>query len=146
MLITVFIVYLVVLVGIVLYASRQSKTNADCVLGGRKIPGLFLALSERATGESAWLLLGLTGHAYAEGWSSVWIAIGCVTGILFLWIFMAEPLRKVTEKTGALTASGSSSGRSRDQKEDRNTLIGYYNYLFRPLSLCPVQRCRQDIQ
>ena len=106
MLITVFIVYLVVLVGIVLYASRQSKTNADFVLGGRKIPGLFLALSERATGESAWLLLGLTGHAYAEGWSSVWIAIGCVTGILFLWIFMAEPLRKVTEKTGALTASG----------------------------------------
>jgi len=106
MLITVFIVYLVVLVGIVLYASRQSKTNADFVLGGRKIPGLFLALSERATGESAWLLLGLTGHAYAEGWSSAWIAIGCVTGILFLWIFMAEPLRRVTEKTGALTAPG----------------------------------------
>ena len=106
MLITVFVVYLVVLVGIVLYASRRSKTNADFVLGGRKIPGLFLALSERATGESAWLLLGLTGHAYAEGWSSIWVAIGCVSGILFLWIFMAEPLRRVTERTGSLTVSG----------------------------------------
>ncbi|HPE23445.1 MAG TPA: sodium/proline symporter [Bacteroidales bacterium] len=106
MLITVFVVYLVVLVGIVVYASRRSKTNADFVLGGRKIPGLFLALSERATGESAWLLLGLTGHAYAEGWSSIWVAIGCVSGILFLWIFMAEPLRRVTEKTRSLTVSG----------------------------------------
>ncbi len=106
MLITVFIVYLCFLVAIVVYASRQSKTNADFVLGGRKIPGLFLALSERATGESAWLLLGLTGFAYAEGWSAIWVAIGCVSGILFLWIFMAEPLRRVTEKTGALTVSG----------------------------------------
>ncbi len=106
MLISVFIVYLFCLVAIVLYASRQSKTNADFVLGGRKIPGLFLALSERATGESAWLLLGLTGFAYTEGWNAIWVAIGCVSGILFLWIFMAEPLRRVTENTGALTVSG----------------------------------------
>jgi sodium/proline symporter len=106
MLITVFIVYLCFLVAIVLYASRQSKTNADFVLGGKKIPGLFLALSERATGESAWLLLGLTGHAYVEGWNAIWVAVGCVAGILFLWIFMAEPLRRVTDKTGALTVSG----------------------------------------
>lgn len=106
MLIAVFAVYLCVLVAIVVYASRQSETNADFVLGGKKIPGLFLALSERATGESAWLLLGLTGFAYTEGWSAAWVAVGCVAGILFLWIFMAEPLRKVTEKTGALTVSG----------------------------------------
>jgi len=106
MMIAVFAGYLVCIVVIVLYASRLSKTNADFVIGGRKIPGLFLALSERATGESAWLLLGLTGFAYTEGWSAVWVAIGCVTGILFLWIFMAEPLRRVTEKTGALTVSG----------------------------------------
>ncbi len=106
MLISVFVVYLLVIAGIVIYTSRKSTTNADFVLGGRKIPGLFLALSERATGESAWLLLGLTGHAYAEGWNSVWVAIGCVSGILFLWIFMAEPLRHKTEKTGALTVSG----------------------------------------
>jgi sodium/proline symporter len=106
MLIAVFAGYLIVLVAIVIYASRRSKTNADFVLGGRKIPGLFLALSERATGESAWLLLGLTGFAYTEGWSAIWVAAGCVTGILFLWIFMAEPLRRVTERTGALTVSG----------------------------------------
>ena len=106
MLIAVFAGYLVILIAIVVYTSRKSKTNADYVLGGKKIPGIFLALSERATGESAWLLLGLTGFAYTEGWSAIWVAAGCVTGILFLWIFMAEPLRRVTERTGALTVSG----------------------------------------
>lgn len=101
--ILVFVAYLVILIGIVAYSARRSKTNNDFVLGGKKISGFSLALSERATGESAWLLLGLTGHAYAEGMAAIWVAIGCVTGILFLWIFLAVPLQKLTEKTGALT-------------------------------------------
>ena len=109
--IAVFIAYLVILIGIVTYSARRSKTNDDFVLGGKKISGFSLALSERATGESAWLLLGLTGHAYAEGMAAVWVALGCVTGILFLWIFLAEPLQKLTEKTGALTVPGLFSGK-----------------------------------
>ena len=104
--ITVFIFYLVILAAIVFYSARRSKTNNDYVIGGKKISGFSLALSERATGESAWLLLGLTGHAYAEGWAAIWVALGCVAGILFLWTFMAEPLRKITEKTGSMTVSG----------------------------------------
>ncbi|WP_167618825.1 sodium/proline symporter [Maribellus sediminis] len=104
--ITVFIAYIVILIGIVTYSARRSKTNDDFVLGGKKISGFSLALSERATGESAWLLLGLTGLAYAEGMAAIWVALGCVSGILFLWIFLAEPLQKLTEKTGALTVPG----------------------------------------
>lgn len=104
--IIVFILYLVVLIGIVVYSSRRSKTNDDFILGGKKISGLSLALSERATGESAWLLLGLTGHAYAEGMAAIWVAAGCVAGIVFLWLVMAEPLRKLRDTTGALTVPG----------------------------------------
>ena len=101
--IIVFIAYMVILTGIVIYSARRSKTNDDFVLGGKKISGFSLALSERATGESAWLLLGLTGYAYSEGMAAIWVALGCVSGILFLWIFLAEPLQQLTEKTGALT-------------------------------------------
>lgn len=104
--IIVFIAYMVILIGIVIYSARRSKTNKDFVIGGKKISGFSLALSERATGESAWLLLGLTGHAYAEGMAAIWVALGCVTGILFLWTFLAEPLQKLTDKTGALTVPG----------------------------------------
>lgn len=101
--IAVFIAYILVLIGIVIYSARRSKTNTDYILGGKKISGFSLALSERATGESAWLLLGLTGLAYSEGMAAIWVAIGCVTGILVLWIFIAVPLQKLAAKTNALT-------------------------------------------
>lgn len=101
--IIVFIAYMVILIGIVFFSARRSKTNNDFVLGGKKISGFSLALSERATGESAWLLLGLTGLAYSEGLAAIWVALGCVSGILFLWTFLAEPLQKLTDDTGALT-------------------------------------------
>ncbi|MBK6285976.1 MAG: sodium/proline symporter, partial [Draconibacterium sp.] len=104
--IAVFVAYLVILIGIVAWSARRSKTNNDFVLGGNKISGYSLALSERATGESAWLLLGLTGLAYSEGMAAIWVAIGCVSGILFLWTFLAEPLQKLKEQTGALTVPG----------------------------------------
>ncbi len=109
--IIIFILYLIILFAIVLYSSRRSKTNRDFVLGGKKISGFSLALSERATGESAWLLLGLTGYAYSEGMAAIWVAIGCVSGIMFLWVFMAEPLQRLTNKTNALTVSGLFSGK-----------------------------------
>jgi sodium/proline symporter len=51
------------------------------------------------------LLLGLTGHAYAEGLSAIWVALGCVIGILFIWFVMAGRLRSETERTGAMTVS-----------------------------------------
>jgi sodium/proline symporter len=105
-LITIFVVYLVVVLGIGLWTSRRSKTESDYVLGGGKLSGTTLAFSERATGESAWLLLGLTGHAYAEGVSCLWVALGCVLGILFIWFIMSSRLRRMTERTGALTVPG----------------------------------------
>jgi sodium/proline symporter len=102
----VFIAYLLILLLITLYTAGKSKTASEYVLGGKKISGVALALSERSTGESAWLLLGLTGEAYALGMQSVWVALGCVIGILFIWTVMSNRLRLETEKTGALTISG----------------------------------------
>ena len=69
-----FILYLAVILGIGLYFARKKMSQADFHLGGKKIPGWALALSERATGESAWCLLGLTGLAFAAGLSSIWVS------------------------------------------------------------------------
>ncbi|HOY32108.1 MAG TPA: sodium/proline symporter [Bacteroidales bacterium] len=102
----VFILYLLILVGITIYTANKSRNSSEYVLGGRKIPGIALALSERSTGESAWLILGLTGEAFAIGLQSVWVAVGCVTGIVFIWTVMSNRLRLEAERTGALTVSG----------------------------------------
>lgn len=101
--IIVFVIYLVALLVITFYTARKSKTADDFILGGKKISGFSLALSERATGESAWLILGLTGAAYYKGMQELWTAFGCVLGITFIWLVMSDRLRRETEKTGALT-------------------------------------------
>lgn len=98
-----FIVYLAVLMGIGFYFARKKMSQADFHLGGKKIPGWALALSERATGESAWCLLGLTGFAFAAGLSSVWIAIGCVLGIVVSWLWLARGFRRERDKYDTLT-------------------------------------------
>jgi sodium/proline symporter len=103
--ITIFIAYLAATIGIAWWYSRGGNTHEGFVLGGKKFSGTALALSERATGESAWLLLGLTGHAYTDGLSALWVALGCVTGIIFIWFVMAGRLRAETERSGSMTIS-----------------------------------------
>ncbi len=103
--IAVFVLYMVATVSLAFWYSRGARSHRDFVLGGGRFGGTALALSERATGESAWLLLGLTGHAYADGLSTIWVALGCVLGILFIWMVMARRLREETERTGAMTVS-----------------------------------------
>jgi len=99
----VFISYLAILMVITIYTARMSKSSSDFISGGKKIGGISLALSERATGESAWLILGLTGEAYLIGIQAIWFALGCVVGIFFIWFAMGNRLRKESERTGALT-------------------------------------------
>lgn len=101
----VFIFYLSILLVITFYTARKSKNSADFISGGRKIGGISLALSERATGESAWLILGLTGAAFQKGVQEMWAALGCVLGIFFIWFVMGNRLRKESERTGSLTVA-----------------------------------------
>lgn len=97
------IVYLVILLVIGFAAARRMKGLDDFVLGGRRIGPLAAAISERASGESSWFLLGLPGAAYAFGFSEFWSVIGIAFGIFCSWTFLAVPLRRQTEKYGALT-------------------------------------------
>ena len=100
---TVFILYLVILMAITFWTAHMSKNSADFIAGGKKIGGISMALSERATGESAWLILGLTGEAYLLGLQALWFALGCVIGIFFIWFVMGDRLRRAAEATGSLT-------------------------------------------
>ena len=97
-LLIVMISYMSILILWGIYQGRKVKNNVDFAIAGRNLPGWVAALSERATGESSWALLGLPGAAYATGLMEVWTAIGCVAGILFAWIFLAWRLRDEAAK------------------------------------------------
>ncbi|MDZ7743951.1 MAG: sodium/proline symporter [Bacteroidota bacterium] len=94
----VMIAYLSLLILWGLYQGRKVKTDADYAIAGRKLPGWAAALSERATGESSWALLGLPGAAYATGLTEIWTAIGCVAGIITAWAVIAWRLRDASAK------------------------------------------------
>ncbi|MEO1335566.1 MAG: sodium/proline symporter, partial [Myxococcota bacterium] len=98
-----FLAYLVVVLvaGVVTY--RLNNTQEDFLLAGRRLNVWVATFSERASGESAWLLLGFPAAAMTTGLVKSWDAIGCVIGIIAAWYFVAEGLRRETERLGALT-------------------------------------------
>ena len=95
---TIFIVYLLFLLMIGLFTYNFSKTQEDYFLAGRKLGPWITAFSERASGESAWLLLALPGAAITIGMGEVWAVIGIIIGIIASWFLIAERLRIETEK------------------------------------------------
>lgn len=99
----IFCGYLILTMAVGLIQSRKTKSQSDFVIGSSKIPGYLLALSERATGESAWLFLGFTGFIYSEGLSGIWIAVGCLAGIISAWVFIAPKFRQEAQKYSAIT-------------------------------------------
>jgi sodium/proline symporter len=85
------------------YFGRRKLTQAEYHLGGKRLAGWALALSERSTGESAWLILGLTGAAFATGLPELWVAFGCVAGIVVAWLFLARKFRAEADRYRGLT-------------------------------------------
>ncbi|MBN4057010.1 hypothetical protein JYU19_01735 [bacterium AH-315-J21] len=98
-----FVVYLIVIFVVGLLTFKHNKTISDYVLGGRRLGIWVITFSERASGESSWLLLGLPAALYANGLLDIWVAVGCCTGILVSWMVIAKPLRLQSEQVGAIT-------------------------------------------
>ncbi len=95
--------YLVLMLVVGAVTVRYMRSLDDFVLGGRRLGPWVTAISERASGESAWFLLGLPGATYALGFSEFWSVIGIGFGILCSWSFIAVGLRGSTGRAGALT-------------------------------------------
>jgi sodium/proline symporter len=98
-----FLLYLlaILVVGFVTY--RFNKSHYDFFLASRKLNPWVVAFSERASGESAWVLLGLPGAAYTLGLLEFWSALGCVLGIVAYWLVVARKLREQSEELGSIT-------------------------------------------
>ena len=74
--VAVLVVYLAVLLAIGVWGGRESGTVKGYYVAGKKLPSWVIAFSTNTTGESAWLLLGLTGMGYLVGIHALWIVLG----------------------------------------------------------------------
>ncbi len=99
-----FVAYLVAVVAIGVWASRFSSAGiGEFFLAGRRMHRWVVALSAVVSGRSAWLLLGVTGLAYARGASAVWAVVGYIVVELFLFLFYAARLRRFSEAYDCIT-------------------------------------------
>lgn len=96
--------YLLIILGIGLYAYRSTQNFDDYILGGRKMGSFVTAMSAGASDMSGWLLMGLPGAIFLSGLSEAWIAVGLSIGAYMNYKIVAGRLRIFTEKyNNALT-------------------------------------------
>ena len=99
-----FLAYLLILLAIGIYSSRFSSEGiSEFFVGGRRMNRFVVALSAVVSGRSAWLLLGVTGMAYAMGASALWAVSGYTVAELILFLTYARRLRLFSEKHDCIT-------------------------------------------
>ena len=96
-------IYFLILLGIGFFASKRVSNITDYYVGGKKLNYWIAALSARSTGESGWLLIGVTGMGALIGISALWIVVGEVLGVWLSWKFMAKKFKRMTDEYDSIT-------------------------------------------
>lgn len=108
------VVYLLVLLVIGAVASRRMKDVKDYFAAGKGLGFWAVAFSARATGESAWLLIGLTGMGAAVGAKAFWVVLGEVLGVAGAWLLMCRRFKRLTDRYDSITVPDYLEDRFRD--------------------------------
>ena len=99
----VLIGYLVVLAALAIWSRRETHSLSGYFLAGKKLPYWVVAFSANATGESGWLLLGLTGMGYMIGAQAYWVLVGEIIGLTLSWFLISRRLKKLGDETDSIT-------------------------------------------
>jgi sodium/proline symporter len=101
--VAVLIIYLGLLAAFAIWSRSETKTLSGYYLAGKKLPYWVVAFSTNATGESGWLLLGLTGMGYAVGAQAYWVVVGEVIGMTLAWGLVSRRLKRLSDDTDSIT-------------------------------------------
>jgi sodium/proline symporter len=99
----VIVSYFAILLVIGVVASRRVNDLDDYYVGGKSLGYWVVAFSARASGESAWLYLGLTGLGALVGARAGWIVVGELAGVAVAWFLMAGPFKRETDRYESIT-------------------------------------------
>ncbi len=114
--VAVLAVYLIILLAIGVWGGRESHSVAGYYVANKRLPGWVIAFSSNATGESAWLLLGLTGMGYMVGIHALWIVLGEVLGVTLGWVLVALPFKELTDRYDSITVADYLESRFDDRR------------------------------
>lgn len=111
----VFVIYLVILAGLALWSRSETHSVSGYFIAGKKLPPWVVAFSTNATGESGWLLLGLTGMGYVAGAQAFWVVAGEVIGIALAWILLSRRIKRLSDESDSITVPDVLAARFNDQ-------------------------------
>lgn len=120
-------VYYVAMALIGVVYARRTRDSKDFFLGGRKLGPIVASISASASSSSAWTLLGVSGFAYLNGVSSIWLFPACVGGFAFNWFVLAGPLRTHSRRTGAITTTEVIAGET--QGPQRHIIVAIASFI-----------------
>jgi len=99
----VFFAYGAALVAIAIWAARRTHNANDFFLTNRRLGAGFVALSHTANASPVWLLLAISGAAFAWGYSALWIWFAVLAGYVVNCFYVAPRLRAIAAGQGSLT-------------------------------------------
>jgi solute:Na+ symporter, SSS family len=92
------IVYLIFLIGIILYKSKAVKNEEDFTVAGRGVPVYLLVGTLICTWIGSGSLFGTAGLSFRSGFGELWFSAGAWIGIAAIY-FIADRVRKISKIT-----------------------------------------------
>lgn len=114
-------------------ASKRMSSIRDYFASDKKLGFFNVAFSARATGESAWLLIGLTGMGYAMGAKAFWVVLGEMLGVGGAWLLMSRRFKRLSDKYDAITVPDYLEARLRDSGHSLRLIAGGSLVIFVPI-------------
>ncbi len=127
------LLYVGVLLVIGVAASRRTRSLRDYFAGGKRMGFFSVAFSARATGESAWLLLGVTGFGAAWGVKGFWIVLGETLGVAIAWLLLSRRFKRLTDRYDSVTVPDYLESRFRDDGHGLRLIAALTLMIFVPI-------------
>ena len=81
---SVFLLYILFMIGLSVWISRQQSSGEDFLLGNRKVPLILILGSTVATMVGTGSSMGAVAKGYSNGWAGAFYGLGGAIGILLL--------------------------------------------------------------
>lgn len=100
---TIFVVYLLAMLGVGFYFLKKNQTASDYYVGGRNLGSLHVGLSVVATDVGGGFSIGLGGLGFVMGLSGSWMLF---TGLIGAWlsgVFLIPKMSRLSKKINLFT-------------------------------------------
>jgi len=119
-----FFIYLLVLLVVSLYTSRNQPKGMDgFFLGGRKMSPFIISVSSAVASRGSWLLLGFTTQAYIMGLPAIWMAVGFVLSEFLVFLFLGPAICKYSADHNCHTLTDVIVSRFKDENHSLRIVI-----------------------